>query len=239
MSDEADRSARMRRFEDYPLTRTEYITAMVHFYRAEVARSTAWRQRLDATTNWAVLTTAGMLSLSFSSPESPHFVVLLTSLVILAYLGIEARRFRYFAVYRARVRMIEENFLLPIVTRRLESPMDKWGDILGGDLDVPKYKTTFLQAFAFRLRRNYVWIFAIVLGGWLVKLMIHPKLASNGRDVWERIVVGHIPPVVVITTVVVFHALLFGGVLYARHVGSGEPEDEIAGLERDLRRWKA
>ena len=31
---------------------------MVHFYRGETHRSTSWRQRLDATTNWAVLTTA-------------------------------------------------------------------------------------------------------------------------------------------------------------------------------------
>ncbi|HCA57075.1 MAG TPA: hypothetical protein DEP46_03720, partial [Blastocatellia bacterium] len=26
---------------------------MVHFYRGEVARSNIWRNRLDATTNWA------------------------------------------------------------------------------------------------------------------------------------------------------------------------------------------
>ncbi|CAN5330834.1 hypothetical protein BH18GEM1_BH18GEM1_19450 [soil metagenome] len=40
-------------FEDYPLTRIEYITAMVHFYRGELARADAWRARLDPTTNWA------------------------------------------------------------------------------------------------------------------------------------------------------------------------------------------
>ena len=40
-------------FEDYPLTRQEYISAMVHFYRGEMYRSQIWRQRLDTTTNWA------------------------------------------------------------------------------------------------------------------------------------------------------------------------------------------
>ena len=50
------------RFEQSPLTRPEYLSVMVHFYRAEVHRSTIWRMRLDATTNWAVLTSAGMLS---------------------------------------------------------------------------------------------------------------------------------------------------------------------------------
>ena len=45
------------RFEDYPLTRQEYISVMVHFYRGEVHRSTTWRQRLDATrsTRWLTL----------------------------------------------------------------------------------------------------------------------------------------------------------------------------------------
>lgn len=40
-------------FEDYPLTRQESISAMVHFYRGEMYRSQIWRQRLDTTTNWA------------------------------------------------------------------------------------------------------------------------------------------------------------------------------------------
>jgi len=34
------------------------ITALAHLYRGEVYRSTVWRTRLDATTNWAALTTA-------------------------------------------------------------------------------------------------------------------------------------------------------------------------------------
>ena len=32
-------------FEDTPLTRTEYITALAHFYRAEMHRSLVWRAR--------------------------------------------------------------------------------------------------------------------------------------------------------------------------------------------------
>ncbi|NJL29111.1 MAG: DUF2270 domain-containing protein [Thermoanaerobaculia bacterium] len=75
---------------------------MVHFYRAEVSRSTAWRSRLDATTNWAVLTCAGMLSFAFAGEHHSHILLLLTNLIVLSYLLIEARRYRYFEVYRAR-----------------------------------------------------------------------------------------------------------------------------------------
>ena len=230
--------SREGRFEDYPLTRLEYINVMVHFYRGEIHRSTNWRARLDATTNWAVLTTAGMLSFSFAAPEHPHIVLLLSNLIIIAYLTIEARRFRYFVVYRARVRMIEENFLIPIITRQLESPMDAWRDLLAMDLDLPKYKTTFLQAVAFRLRRNYVFIFLMVLGGWFVKLSIHPDVAVSGHDLWKRMAVGPLPASVVLAGAVAFYALLVAVLWYGRQVKGGEPEDEIAGLERNLEQWK-
>jgi uncharacterized membrane protein len=231
-------SPEAHRFEDYPLTRVEYITAMVHFYRAEVSRSMAWRQRLDATTNWAVLTTAGMLSFSFSSDQAPHIVMLLTNLILVVYLGIEARRYRYFAVYRARVRMIEENFLIPIVTRQLESPMTSWREMLAMDLDLPKYKTTFLQALGLRLRRNYVWICMVVFGGWIVKIMIHPRLAESWSEFWSRMAIGHIPPVVVVLGWVVFAGLVMAAIWYARSLSGGTPEDEISGLERNLKHWK-
>ncbi len=128
--DTAGTASDSTRFEDYPLSRQEYISVMVHFYRGEVHRSTSWRQRLDATTNWSVLTTAAMLSFTFASPDlENHVILLLSNLVVLSYLTIEARRFRYFEVYRARVRMLEENFLIPVITRQLESPMGSWREI--------------------------------------------------------------------------------------------------------------
>ena len=35
------------------------IGALAHLYRGEMYRSKIWRTRLDATTNWAVVTTQG------------------------------------------------------------------------------------------------------------------------------------------------------------------------------------
>jgi uncharacterized membrane protein len=227
------------RFEDYPLTRQEYITVMVHFYRGEVHRSTAWRNRLDATTNWSVLTAAGMLSFSFSTPMSPHVIILLSNLIILAYLLIEARRYRYFEVYRARVRMLEENFLIPVVTRQLESPMVSWREMVAMDLDLPKFKTTFLEAVGFRLRRNYVWIFLIMLGGWFVKLLIHDDIATSATQIYTRMAVGHlIPAWLVLASVVAFYGVMFVFIHRSWHIHGGEPVDEIAGIERNLEHWK-
>ena len=42
---------------------SEFNTAMIHFYRGEIQRSNTWRNRLDTTTNWAVLTAGATLSL--------------------------------------------------------------------------------------------------------------------------------------------------------------------------------
>ena len=44
-------------YRGYKLRASEFTTAMVHQFRAEVQRANIWRQRLDTTTNWAVITT--------------------------------------------------------------------------------------------------------------------------------------------------------------------------------------
>lgn len=227
-----------RGFEDYPLTRQEYINVMVHFYRGEIHRSTVWRQRLDATTNWAVLTMAAMLSFSFADREHSHIILLLSNVIIFSYLLVEARRFRYFEVYRARVRMLEENFLIPVVTRQLESPMVSWREMVAMDLDLPKYKTTILEAIGFRLRRNYIMVFGIILGTWIVKLMMHPAFATSWTVVWERMAVGMFPSWLVASAGLLFYAAMIGIIWYSRHMHAGIPEDEIAGLEANLDHWK-
>ena len=142
----ADDFEKTTEFEDYPLTRSEYLSTMSHFYRGEIGRADAWRARLDPTTNWAVVTAGGMLSIAFAGPDHSHVTLLLAILLVSVFLGFEARRFRYFDVWRSRVRMLEENFLIPVVTRQLESPMMSWREMVAMDLDLPKYKTTMVEA---------------------------------------------------------------------------------------------
>jgi len=43
---------------------------MVHLFRAEVNRANIWRQRLDTTTNWAVITTFAVLSIAFTQTRA-------------------------------------------------------------------------------------------------------------------------------------------------------------------------
>ena len=66
----------------------EFNTAMVHFYRGEIQRSNIWRNRLDATTNWAVITAGATLSFVFSSPDNPHFAIPSNSILVSIFLFV-------------------------------------------------------------------------------------------------------------------------------------------------------
>ena len=64
-------------YRGYRLRSGEFVTAMVHFFRAEIQRANVWRQRLDTTTNWAVVATGATLSIAFSQSEIHHGIIIL------------------------------------------------------------------------------------------------------------------------------------------------------------------
>lgn len=223
-------------FEDYPLTRSEYISAMVHFYRGELSRADHWRARLDPTTNWAIVTTGAMLSLGFSSPDHSHVTLLLALVLVSIFLGFESRRFRYFDVWRSRVRMIEENFWIPMIRRNLVSPRSDWREFVAEDLDCPTFKLSFREAAGIRLRYNYLWIFLAILAAWIAKVHIHPTPARHFGEVLERMAIGPIPGPVVLAGVLLLYAGALGLAILAG--GHRETVDEVAGLEKSPESWK-
>ena len=86
------------------------LVAVAHLYRAEVYRSTIWRPRSDDTNNWSIVTMGIALSSTFSSPAASPLPLLLVGLLIAVFLGMEARRYRYFNVWRDRTRWMEKHF---------------------------------------------------------------------------------------------------------------------------------
>src|SRR5271157_1511639 len=92
------------------------IGALAHLYRGEVYRSTVWRTRLDSTTNWAVVTTGIALSATYSSAEASPLPMVLVGLLVCVFLLFEARRYRYFNVWRARARLLETDFYAPMLS---------------------------------------------------------------------------------------------------------------------------
>ncbi|MGO8920777.1 MAG: DUF2270 domain-containing protein [Stellaceae bacterium] len=181
------------------------IGALAHLYRGEVYRSTVWRTRLDTSTNWAVVTTGVALSAIYSSAEASPVPMVLVGLIVSFFLLLEARRYRYFNVWRARARLLETDFYAPIIRGegvRLDSG---WTKLLAQDYREPRYHISFTRAIGRRLRRTYVWIFVIQAVAYYGKLAIHPAPLATVADLWDRAAIGPIPGGVVVIAGLLFH----------------------------------
>src|SRR5262245_13644237 len=161
-----------------PLSPGEFTTTISHFHRAEIARMAGWRDRLDLTSNWAITVAAAMLSVSLSTPNAHHGVLIFAMLLILLLLTIEARRYRFFDVYRTRVRQMERHYFGQIFSPRAE-PSKDWLSLLGDGLRKPQFLISLRAAFARRLRRNYLYMYLILLLAWVLKIST-PSLQTEG-----------------------------------------------------------
>jgi uncharacterized membrane protein len=179
-------------------------SALAHLYRGEVHRMKFWRERLDRTTNWAVLLLAAVLTWAFSAPGNPHYVLLIGNLAVGLFLVVEARRYRAYDMWRTRVRALQRNVFAPGLdpTRAVEP---RWRERLAADYHEPTLKITFEEGIAHRLRRVYLPLFAILDGAWVV------RVSAFGTEPWPAsAAVGAVPGTLV--TVVV--ALAFAGCLF-------------------------
>ncbi|MEQ1921631.1 MAG: DUF2270 domain-containing protein [Pyrinomonadaceae bacterium] len=157
------------------LAPAEFNTALVHFYRGEVSRSNVWRGRLDATTNWAVITAGATLSFVFSSPDNPHFAIPINTLLVSIFLFMEARRYRYYEVWANRVRVLETGYFAPMLSHRTIPPDKEWAEHISADLMSPRFTISEWEAVGRRLRSNYLWIFVLLSLSWTLKIYIHPS----------------------------------------------------------------
>ncbi len=172
----------------------EFNTAMVHFYRGEVQRSNTWRNRLDTTTNWAVITAGATLSFVFSSPSNPHFVIPINSILVAIFLVMEARRYRYYEIWSSRVRVMETGYFAPMLAHESTEVYDEeWAAHLAADLLTPHFTISEWEAIGRRLRRNYLWIFALLALSWNLKVYLHPLPAYNFDVFLDRATVGLVP----------------------------------------------
>ena len=151
-----------------PTSPSEYITLLAHYHRAEIARMAGWRDRMDRTTHWAITAVGAMLSVTLSAPTAHHAIVLVAMLLVTLLLVIEARRYRFFDVYRARVRTLERNWYSPIFAADATEE-EGWLPRLAEDLRSPAFLISMPQALSRRIRRTYGWMYLILLFAWLLK----------------------------------------------------------------------
>jgi uncharacterized membrane protein len=196
----------------YPHNRGERINLMIHFHRAEIARMAGWRDRIDRTTNWAITVVAASLSYSFSSPSVSHATLIACMVMVSVLLVIEARRYRFFDVFRCRVRLLEKNYYAGLMSLD-PRPDETWLKQLGEDLRHPTFKITLSDAIKRRLRRNYIWLLAIVWCAWILKICtagpsIRLDTSVRLSQFLELASIGEVPGSIIVSIIVVGYVTL-------------------------------
>lgn len=215
------------------LNRGEAITALAHYYRAEVTRSLAWRERLDRTTNWAVGATAAFLGFAFTHPEINHSLFLFAFAIVYTLHYVESRRYRYYDAYEYRVKLLNQHFIHGVLAGKLELGKDSfWVAELASDLRYPQYKMDFRYALGRRLKASYVYLFTILLAGWLLKIKLHPVPARTWQQYLDQASLAGLSGWVTMSLflMIITHAvvllLVAGKPLGGREIFQGVPRKE-------------
>jgi uncharacterized membrane protein len=176
-------------FRGYAMRPAEFNTAMVHFYRAEIQRANTWRNRLDTTTNWAILCASAAITFALSEPSRHHGVILFTLGLLAVFLFIEARRYRYYELWSYRTRLIETEFFAAMLVPPFE-PSPTWADALAKSLRHPEFTISMWEALGRRLRRNYIAIFFVMILVWVFKNLSQPTTISTWGEFVARASIG-------------------------------------------------
>ena len=200
-----------------------YVNAMSHFYRGEMGRIMVWRQRLDVTTNWAITSSTAIITIAFSTREVPHIIFFFNLAIVWVLLWIEARRYRFYDAFRARVRMLEAHFLVPMVMENREMLQGEWKKLVCEDLILPCFKISKLEAVGRRLKRNYMFIFILILVAWITKIFLHAPMAMDSLvGFYHALRVGHIPSWLVAFILVGTFLIVITITIYVSKKSSGE-----------------
>lgn len=198
-------------------------SSLAHLYRGEIHRMRFWRERLDQTTYWAIVVMSALLTWTFSSPENPHYVLLFGTTALIAFLLIEARRYRGYDIWRGRVRTLQKNVFAYGLdpSAGLEDP--NWREELSEDYRRPAMKISVEESIAHRLRRIYLLLFTITLGAWVI------RIAAFARRSWpESAAIGDIPGLAVTAAVAAFYLV---AVIVAIRPRTWTAEDELHSKE--------
>ena len=189
-----------------PVFSPAVIGALAHLYRGEVYRSTVWRNRLDATTNWAVVATGIALSVTFSSASASPLPLALVGLLVAVFLSS-----RHGATASSTSGASAPTCWSCISSGRCCSARacrtdNGWNEVLYKDYFRPNLHITFMESVGRRLRHNYGFIFGIQVVAYLGKILIHPTPIGSLDEFWARAAIGPLSGQLVLLAGLAFHA---------------------------------
>jgi uncharacterized membrane protein len=159
---------------------SDIVGLLGHLYRGQMDRVTSWRSRLDQTTYWAVTIMAAILTWAFSSPDNPHYLLLVGMGALTVFLAFETRRYRAYDVWRERVRLLEQDLFAQMLDPDEEMPHGEWRKRIGDDLRNPAVKVSVFRSFARRLARVYFPLLLVLLAAWVVRIT-----AFESQESWR------------------------------------------------------
>jgi uncharacterized membrane protein len=185
---------------------SEMVTSVTHLYRGEMHRMSVWRQRLDVTSNWAVIIATGLTTFTLGSDEVPHYILLLGLTMVIITVLLEGRRYRHLHHSKWRLYLLESGYFADVLkpAEAMDANPD-WRRLLAADLRHTHFSISWFTAMRLRLRRNYLFVIYFISAVWVVKLFIHPGRPASFADFFARLGVGHlVPPWFVASTAIIF-----------------------------------
>jgi uncharacterized membrane protein len=131
--------------------------------------------------------------------------------IITMFLGIEARRYQGYDVYRARARMLQENLWANALDPSQGVEHHDWREEISEDYRHPSIKTPYIEALGRRLRRICLPFLILMLAAWLFKLT-----AFNSESLTEAASAGSVPGSVVLGVVGVYYLAAIGIAFWPR-----------------------
>lgn len=148
-------------------TSPTYVATLTHFYRGELGRIMEWRRRFDATANWAIIGTGSLFAFAVRHADMLNQAMVINLSILGFFAFLEARRYRFYDAFRARVRMLEVHFIAPTLIGGDRRPLEgTWRPHLIEDLITPSFKCSFAFALGRRFRHIYGALHVFVLVGW-------------------------------------------------------------------------
>src|SRR5207302_883417 len=88
---------------------------------------------------------------------------------------------------------------------------------------LPSFKISKLEAIGRRLKRNYVFIFILIMVAWVTKIFLHAsEPITSGRALYHALRVGHIPSWLVAGTFIGTFVCVIAITIYVGKKSSGE-----------------
>ena len=212
------------------------VAATVHIYRGLMDRAATWRLRIDNPTNWAIVTCGTSVSFTLSDESHSHAVLLLIMLFTIMFVIVEARRTRYYDLWSSWLRLLETEYLAPILQDNCVTANDTWQELIVRDLGYPHFKATLWRMVQRRMRDHYLAIYMFLLLSWLLKLLLHPTSAvkcANETFVCHA-TVGPVPGGAVMLLVGLFYIVLT--IIALLGYQSHDPSVEVLSRERTLQK---